>query len=182
MLNLEMQIYRATADDAQALSRFSARIFPLGCPANTRPEDLADYINRELTPERFLDLLRDEQIEILAVKIQNTLAGFALIARDSSARDEQSFGEVELRKFYVDPPYHGRGVANTLMQKVLASADVQGASTLWLSVFSGNPRAISFYKRWGFRVIGSRIFLVGTDEQKDYLMQRKSAESAGEDS
>ncbi|HWT64815.1 MAG TPA: GNAT family N-acetyltransferase [Terracidiphilus sp.] len=180
MPNLEMQIHLATADDAQALSRFSARLFPLGCPANTRPEDLADYIDRELTPEKFLSLLADEQIAILIVKIANSLAGFALIARGAFAPDAQSLGEVELRKFYVDPLYHGQGIANALMQSVLQS--VQDAGALWLSVFSGNPRAIAFYQRWGFRVTGSRIFLVGTDEQKDYLMQRKAAQSAKENS
>jgi ribosomal protein S18 acetylase RimI-like enzyme len=173
MPNLETQIYPATAGDAEALSRFSARLFPLGCPANTKPEDLADYIDRELTPEKFLSLLTDEQIEILIVKIENQLAGFALIARGAFAPDAQSLGEVELRKFYVDPPYHGQGVANALMQRVLEN--VQDVTTLWLSVFSENPRAIAFYQRWGFRVTGSRIFLVGTDEQKDYLMQRKAA-------
>lgn len=182
MPNLELQIYRAAADEAQALAHFSARIFPLGCPANTKPEDLSEYINRELTPERFRDLLRDDQIEILAVKIQDELAAFAMIARGAIAPEAPSLGDVELRKFYVDPHYHGRGVSNALMQRVLNSVETQGTSTLWLSVFSENSRAISFYKRWGFRITGTRIFLVGADEQNDYLMQRVATVITGEDS
>src|SRR5262245_31552926 len=55
------QILRATPADAPALSRLSAEVFPLGCPVNTPPVDLADYISREHTPERYLAMLQDDR-------------------------------------------------------------------------------------------------------------------------
>jgi hypothetical protein len=50
MSELNTCILRATSGDANALSRLSASVFPLGCPANTKPEDLAEYISQHLTP------------------------------------------------------------------------------------------------------------------------------------
>lgn len=182
MPEVEFDIGRATAADAPALARLSAELFPLGCPANTRPEDLADFISRELTPERFLALMEEELNAILVVRIAKQLAGYALVARDGTGRPEPSYPRVELRKFYIDPAYHGRGVANALMQSALARADDDGDGALWLSVFSGNPRAIAFYQRWGFRITGTHYFLVGADYQKDYLMQRRAGIRSKENS
>jgi ribosomal protein S18 acetylase RimI-like enzyme len=180
MPQLEAQIYRCTPADAHALAHLSAALFPLGCPAHTKPEDLAEYIRLELTAERFCALLEEDRNVILAVKISDRLAGYALIVYGSAPPHLQLSTGVELRKFYVDAMYHGRGVANALMKKVMETAADGREGSLWLSVFSGNGRAISFYKRWGFRIAGTKDFLVGTDCQQDYLMQYETAIGAKE--
>ena len=105
------RIDRATADDAEALSRFSALVFPMGCPADTRPEDLADFIRRELTPERYRAMLEDDRIVILKVRVEDGLAGFAMIARGAAHPQGATSAQCELRKFYIAAAYHGRGVA-----------------------------------------------------------------------
>ena len=181
MLELETQVRRATTADAQALSSLSAALFPLGCPANTKPEDLAEYIGQELTAERFRALLEDDRNAILAAELSNKLAGYALVSRGSAPPHMQAPVGLELRKFYIDAAYHGRGVAHALMKEVLAIAANERYATLWLSVFSGNERAISFYKKWGFHIAGTQSFLVGTDCQLDYLMQHEPAANSKED-
>jgi diamine N-acetyltransferase len=178
MIDLKVQICHATAGDAPALSRLSAALFPLGCPANTRLEDLAEYINKELTPERFRAMVEDNSIVILAVKVANKLAGYALIARASAPSQIRSSARLELRKFYIDVAYHGRGVADTLMKEVLAVTADRSQGAIWLTVFSGNDRAISFYKKWGFKIAGTQIFTVGADGQEDYLMWYEGSSNA----
>ena len=175
MLDSQTQILRATLADAPALSLLSAAVFPLGCPANTPPEDLADYISREHTPERYRAMLQDDRFTILIAKVADSLAGLALLAQAAAPAEMQSPSALELRRFYIDAAYHGRGVANVLMKEVLAVAAAQGEGSLWLSAFSGNGRAVAFYKRWGFRIAGEHVFLVGTDRQRDYLMVHERA-------
>lgn len=167
-----VEICRATAGDAETLSRLSAELFPSGCPANTNPADIADYIGRELTRKRFLALLNSKNVTILVVKVADTLAGYALIARTAPPLHSRFRAVFELRKFYIASEFHGRGIANALMKETLALG--RNGGSLWLSVFSGNKRAIAFYERWGFRIAGAQDFLVGTDLQKDYLMQREA--------
>lgn len=170
MLDSQLQILRATPADAQSLARLSVAVFPLGCPADTPPEDLADYISREHTPERYLAMLQDDRCAILIARVADDLAGLALLAQASAPSQIESPSNFELRRFYVDRAYHGTGVANALMQAVLAVVDERREPSLWLSAFSGNGRAIAFYKRWSFRVAGEHDFIVGTDRQRDYLM------------
>ena len=170
MLDPHPQILRATLADAPALARLSAAVFPLGCPANTPPEDLADYISREHTPDRYLAILQDDRFAVLVAKVANSVAGLALLAQAPAPSQIETPSAFELRRFYVDSAYHGKGVANILMEAVFAVAEERGEPSLWLSAFSGNGRAISFYKRWGFRIAGEHYFIVGADRQRDYLM------------
>jgi ribosomal protein S18 acetylase RimI-like enzyme len=182
LLYLHPEILHATMADAQALSALSAAVFPLGCPANTPPEDLADYINREHTPERYYAMLQDDRFTILIAKVAGNSAGLALLAQAVAPPQMQSPSTLELRRFYVDPQYHGRGVANVLMQEVLAVVTSRCETTLWLSAFSGNGRAIAFYRRWGFRIAGEHDFIVGKDRQRDYLMVFDRAINTGNSS
>ena len=53
-----------------------------------------------------------------------------------------------------------------------------GADVVWLGVWEENPRGIAFYRKCGFAVVGSHIFVVGTDPQRDVLMARPCAPEA----
>ena len=63
---------------------------------------------------------------------------------------------LELARLYVPAPWHGQGVANELMKVFLAEARERGFKAVWLEAFEGNPRALGFYARWGFRDLGGR--------------------------
>src|SRR5436305_271799 len=79
---------------------------------------------------------------------------------------------VELARFYVAHAWHGRGIAQALMDAVKNAAEVLGGKTLWLGVWERNARAIAFYEKCGFRTVGSHPFLVGSDLQTDLVMQQ----------
>ena len=44
---------------------------------------------------------------------------------------------------------------------------------MWLGVWEHNRRALAFYRKRGFKVVGAHIFQVGDDAQNDLLMARK---------
>jgi GNAT superfamily N-acetyltransferase len=77
---------------------------------------------------------------------------------------------VELWRFYVDQPFHGRGVAARLMEGAKQRARRRGAISLWLGVWERNHRAKAFYAKHGFRKVGSHVFVVGADPQTDDVM------------
>jgi len=163
-----------TADlrDGETLSRFASDTFHLGCPADTDPVHLDAFISTELTPERFRQFIGTNGVYIFITEVDARIAGFLMLVSPSPHPQVAARNPIELRKLYVDPRHHGRGIANALMQSALAVIDQPAHDTAWLSVFSGNARAISFYRRWGFAIIGAQDFLVGSDRQKDFVMRR----------
>ena len=57
------------------------------------------------------------------------------------------------------------------MQATIQEARLRGCDSVWLGVWEENLRAISFYKKWGFREVGNHIFTVGNDPQNDFIME-----------
>ena len=79
---------------------------------------------------------------------------------------------VEIQRYYVDASHHGAGLAHQLMTHVVARAEAAGSTVLWLGVWERNPRALAFYRKWGFDVVAEHIFTVGNDPQRDLIMRR----------
>ncbi|MGW7445799.1 GNAT family N-acetyltransferase [Kitasatospora sp. NPDC054795] len=65
-------------------------------------------------------------------------------------------GALDLIGVWVDPAHRGRGrgVADALLDAVLAWARVRGAGRMLLGVHEANPRAAAFYLRRGFAYTG----------------------------
>lgn len=166
-------IRAATIADAEKISRLSAETFPLGCPADTDPAHLAAFIASELTPARFREFIVTNGVTILLAEVEGEAAGFTMLVSDCGHPQITAERPIELRKFYVAPEHHGRGVAQELMQAAQRVLDDPAHDAAWLSVHSGNARAISFYRTWGFEVVGTHYFNVGGDPQKDFVMRRE---------
>jgi ribosomal protein S18 acetylase RimI-like enzyme len=79
---------------------------------------------------------------------------------------------VELRRFYVDRSYQGRGVAQVLMRAAEDAARQLGGRTFWLGVWERNLRAIAFYAKCGFVDTGTQVFVLGSDVQTDRVMAK----------
>ena len=84
---------------------------------------------------------------------------------------------LEISRFYVDRPWHGRGLARVLMSACIAEARSRGADALWLLVYQDNARAVAFYEKSGFRRAGTQPFKLGSRVDQDWVMVRVIAGS-----
>lgn len=81
-------------------------------------------------------------------------------------------GAAQLRELYVLARARSAGVGARLLDAVVDEARRRGARCLWLGVWSENPRAVRFYRRHGFAIVGSHTFVLGSDAQRDHVMAR----------
>ena len=86
---------------------------------------------------------------------------------------------IEIARFYVDRPHHGRGVAHRLMDAALAHAAAGGARDVWLQVAEYNDRALAFYRKRGFRTVGRVPFDFAGVHESDHLMARSGEQGEG---
>jgi ribosomal protein S18 acetylase RimI-like enzyme len=174
---LAVSVRQAVAADADRLSAFAISTFHLGGPPETDPNDIAVFIASHLTAERFRSYLTDRNTGVFVADAESDIAGYAMLVRQKShallaQRDVAATSE--LSKFYVHPRFHGRGVSEALMRNAIEFARPSGRM-IWLSVLSSNERALAFYRKWGFEIIGRQGMLVGKDLQDDFVMCRVSA-------
>lgn len=168
-------IRRCLPEDAAALAELASRLFVMAYgPTHPEPE-LSRYLARTFDAERLASELARAGVSVfLAENIAHELVGYAYL-RDSqgnappSVRGQRSF---EVLRFYVDEAWHGRGVANALMEECEHTARQSGADVLWVQVWSAAPRPLAFYTKSGFGIVGTTEFHFGECIDTDYLMSR----------
>lgn len=159
--------------DAAGLAELAARTFQETFAADTRPEDLALHIGRAFGPAQQQRELADAAITTLLAEIDGQLAGYAQLRVGTAPDCVSGDSPVELWTLYVARSWHGRGVAQALMQRVEVEAVRHGGRPLWLGVWERNARAKAFYLKTGFVDVGSHVFMVGTDPQTDRILVRR---------
>ena len=165
-------IRRATEADAGALAAFARRTFDETFGADNDPAHLAVYLDQAYGEVLQAAEIRDPAMVTLLGEAEGRLAAYMQLRRGAPSTCHAGPEPLEIKRFYVDAPWHGRGIARRMMAEAIAEARRQGARTVWLPVWERNPRAIRFYEKQGFRVVGAQEFLVGEDRQNDLVMAR----------
>jgi ribosomal protein S18 acetylase RimI-like enzyme len=80
-------------------------------------------------------------------------------------------GALEVRQLYVLEAWQGAGVAASLMDWAVATARGAGAPALYLCVWEKGDRAIAFYRKHGFEIVGTAPFRLGTVDYQDPVMR-----------
>ncbi|NIM95835.1 MAG: GNAT family N-acetyltransferase [Anaerolineales bacterium] len=165
-----LKIRRGKLEDASALAKFGARTFLETYGADNTVEDIESYIVTNYGDEKQRDELRSSDIITILAQDREALVGYAQIRRAEAPDSVKGPSPVELWRIYVDRPWHGRGIGKLLVDAVHEAANELGGRTIWLSVWEQNERAIAFYRKCGFKEVGTKDFWVGSDRQRDYVM------------
>lgn len=171
----QLVIRRATSVDAELLADIGAETFRDTFGADNTPEDMAHYLAQSFSPEKQALELAEPGTFFLIAENEGTPAGFARIKIGEPPSAIGARVAVEISRLYARKAWIGKGVGQALMQACLEEAKRTGHDVVWLDVWERNPRAISFYSRWGFAVVGEQIFQLGHDAQRDLLMARPIA-------
>lgn len=168
-----VRIRRAIPSDAAPLAAIAERTFRDAFEADNSAEDMdlhcarhfqAGIQHTEISDPRWITLLAEDD---------GGPIGFAQLRRENTPTCVSGARPAELHRIYIVREWHGRGVAHDLMRAAIAAAAREGADCVWLGVWEGNPKAIAFYRKYGFRTVGEQAFMVGRDRQRDLVMVKR---------
>lgn len=149
-------------------------------------QTLADQI----WPSTFSDILSEEQITYMinmmystaSLNYQMAEAGHHfLLARDNDEYlgyvsyefDYKEKGQTKIHKIYVLPSIQGKGIGKLFIDKISQLAIENANKKLALNVNRFN-KAIGFYQRIGFEIIGREDIDIGNGFlMEDYIMNKK---------
>lgn len=161
----------AEAADAAALGEFMVRNFLAAYGHCSTPGNIQAAIHEHYGEAAQLQQIEDPSRWNLLALHGGEWAGHAqLKSVDAVPEGVTMHPAVELSRFYVDVSFHGRSVAQAMMEKVKARARELGARSIFLSVWQDQAQAIRFYTKEGFTIKGTLVFMVGDDPKDDWLM------------
>ncbi len=165
--------------DAPALAELAAVTFPLACPPYHSAENIALHLEKVLSRDAFEGYATNPDIAIyVAESDDDSLVGYVMV--DFRPCDDDEVAPLlrnveptaEFSKLYVHPDAHGSGFAQQLLEKAAEDAQARGCASLWLTVWKENVRALRFYDKNGFSVVGDRFYRVGELLDHDFVAVR----------
>jgi ribosomal protein S18 acetylase RimI-like enzyme len=168
-----LNIRRATIEDAKLLSELGAQTFVEAFAEDNTPEDMAAYLAASFNLEQLTTELTDPLSIFFVAEVDGDAAGYAKIHSGKVLAGVSDQKSVELVRLYVSQKWLGCGVGQALMQKCIDEAREMGFQIIWLGVWERNQRALAFYRKFHFHEVGEHNFQLGSDMQRDILMQRE---------
>lgn len=165
-----VSLRRATSADLASFCEFSRRTFVRTYGEFHAPERMARHVAERLNDQRLGDELTDPARAVLAVVQEEAWIAYAMLRGGDGPPEVPAGRPVEVERFYVGHDWHGRGLAAPLMEATLDAARENGHDVAWLGVWEQNPRAIRFYEKAGFRIVGRHHYVFDGVVEDDHLM------------
>lgn len=136
------------------------------------PEDLSVYLNETFSIKKIeSSLIKPNNVYWIAF-VDGLPAGYAKLKLKSSSEFIKSENVSQLQKIYVLRDFLSMKIGKRLQDLLITKATKMGSKEIWLSVLDSNQRAIGFYEKNEFRIIGSHKFSIG-QETFDFIAMSK---------
>ncbi len=170
----ELSIRLAAPDDARALSLLgSATMLETYAELVDGPDIVAHCENRHSVAV-YAAWLADPSVVIwIAETIRRNAVGYLVLMPATLPDDAPHPDDLEVQRIYVLSRYHGTGIGHALMTRAVEESARRGARQVVLGVLKRNTRAVAFYRRQGFREVGTRVFQVGSARFDDFVFGKE---------
>lgn len=167
---MKVALRRATPGDAPSLAVLAERTFRDAFGARNSPENIDFHCAKHFSPDIQAREINDRGLVTMLAVENGEFIGFSQLALAKPQAHVAGERPAELHRMYVVTERQGKGVAQALMEQAIADAAAAGADCLWLGVWEHNPRAMAFYRKSGFEIVGSHPFMLGHERQRDLVM------------
>lgn len=140
--------------DALCLHVLATQVFVETYSVSGIREALAREVVSQFSLEACTRLLAKPGSRILLAEIEHHLVAFAEVRVGAGHGLVGDVPAAELNRLYVQRPFIRRSIGSALLREAERTAAKSGASTLWLTAWVGNTRALGFYASQGYRELG----------------------------
>ena len=172
----QTKLRKLTIADVDQLQEIGIRTFSDTFSSGNTEEDMKQYLESEFSIDKLKTELVDKNSEFYFVELENKVIGYLKVNFGRAQTEIQSENTLEIQRIYVLKDFYGKKIGQLMYEKAIAIAKQKKVDYVWLGVWEENQRAISFYKKNGFKTFDKHIFKLGDDEQTDIMMKLKIKE------
>ena len=145
---------------------------------NAKPEDapslvdLARSLGQPQDDAAFAQDISSYSEGFFVAEADDRLSGYLIMRPQPKPGCVQAFSPIQLWRLFVSAEYQGKGVATSLISRAIAYARAKQNDVVWLGTSADNARAIAFYRKSGFRPVGTAVLHHGHGAHDDLIMCR----------
>ncbi|WP_298778310.1 GNAT family N-acetyltransferase [uncultured Polaribacter sp.] len=136
-------------------------------------EDLLKFYEEYYSVSRIREEINDVENIFWIVFSDELPIGFAKLSLNISYTKTSEINSCKLQRLYVLNDFIGFKIGSQLQEIILKEAKDLNFKNIWLTAYYKNKKGIKFYKRYGFKEIGSIDFIVGKSNYPNLVFSKK---------
>ena len=155
-----ISIIKATKNDAKIIAEIGKVSVGEAHRGSCSATDLNQYLEKNYNTDAILGELTDENNIYHIIYFDGEPAGFSKIIFNAAHSSIQQKNVTKLDRIYLLSKYFDRKLGLELLHFNIALSKRNNQYGIWLFTWVGNNRAVKFYQKNGFIIIGSHNFQV----------------------
>lgn len=157
---MTIKIKRANEQDYKAIVAIGSVSVYETHIASCSAEDMNDYMARNYNGEAIAaELLNPANIYHI-IYVQEQPVGFSKIVLNAAHPNIEQEHSTKLDRIYLLKEFHDLKLGYELLKHNIEFSKANHQSGMWLFTWTGNQRAVNFYEKVGFSIVGSHMFKV----------------------
>lgn len=153
-----IEIKKASLADLNILLLLGKQTFIESHGHSCAKKDLGDYITKVFNPSNLKKELADTNNIFHLIFYKKQAVGFSKIIPNVAINEHKK--TTKLERIYVLKDYYGKKLGLTLIDFNIALAKKLNQQGMWLYVWTENHRAVNFYLKKGFTIVGKYDFKI----------------------
>ncbi|GAS82221.1 GNAT family N-acetyltransferase [Paenibacillus amylolyticus] len=169
---MTIRIEICTVEQVCELQEISYETFNETFKAQNSPENMKAYLEKAFNRERLETELSIADSQFLFIYLNNKVAGYMKVNINDAQSEKMGEGSLEIERVYIKKEFQKHGLGKVLLHKAIEMATEHQKRNIWLGVWEKNENAIAFYEKMGFVQTGAHAFVMGDEEQIDFIMTK----------
>ena len=166
-----IHIQKATINDAKILSEVGFHSFKSAHGHSAPKKDIEKYMSLNFTKNVFFKELSNEKNHFYLIKFNEVIVGYTLVIFDKKEAQILTENPAYLSRIYLLEAYYGLGLGRQLFDFIKSICIENQQSGIWLNVWVENQKAIQFYKKLGFEIVGKSDYQISaTHSNPNHVM------------
>jgi ribosomal protein S18 acetylase RimI-like enzyme len=155
-----ISIIKATANDYKPIAEIGKVSVEESHRDSCSVKDMNEFLEKNYNSETIQEELRDENNIYHIINFNGEPAGFSKIILDAVHPNIQQKNVTKLDRIYLLKEFFDLKLGIELLKFNIEFSKSNNQSGIWLFTWVGNKRAVNFYLKTGFIVVGSHQFKV----------------------
>ncbi len=166
-----IQIIKAEIEHAKLLAELGENTFWESHGESASKADINAFVSEKYTKVALVRQLENSKNNYHLIYYNNKLAGFTNLELNCSNTNIEAKNVSKLDRFYLLKEFYGQKLGLKLFQFNLEISKKNKQKGMWLAVWVENKRAINFYQKAGFKIVGKYDFQISkTHSNPNHIM------------
>jgi ribosomal protein S18 acetylase RimI-like enzyme len=166
-----IEILKADVKNAELIAKLGKQTFIESHGHSASKEDIDTFLLKYYTTKAVAKEFDNPNIIYYLVKFNSQFVGFSKIEFNSPDYNIAEEHVTKLARLYLLKEYYGKNLGATLFNFNIELSKAKHQKGIWLHVWVENEKAIRFYKKNGFQIVGGYDYQISkTHSNPNHVM------------